>query len=116
MTLAEQIDADFINAISNTDEFAQQAVYKKYKDGTTVSVSVIIEDVNFNGQYSEGRFVSDNATIFAYLDFDPNVYDTVTIDGVVWVVDSFSSIKHKCKLNVSKEKISTRKHTMSRFR
>jgi len=116
MTLAEQITSDFVNAVSNTDEFAQVATYKKYEDGSELQVSVIIEDVNLRDQYSEGRLVSDNANIFVYLEFKPSIYDSITIDTDTWVIDSFSGINNRYKLDVSKDRVSTRKHTQGRFR
>lgn len=116
MSLSEQIVSDFDRIVSMTDEFAKTAVYTQYETNATYSVSVIIEQLGYKDIHQEGRAINDNAVIFVSLNFIPTIYDKISIDTETWKVISFAKSGSGYRLEVSKDDISTHKHTKSRFR
>lgn len=116
MSLAEQMVSDFDRIVSMTDEFAKTAVYTKYEDNTTHDVSVIIEQLEYKDIHSEGRAINDNAVVFVSLSFVPSVYDIIEINSEKWKVLSYGKSGSGYRLEVSKDDVSTRKHTQGRFR
>lgn len=116
MSLAEQMVSDFNRIVSMEDEFAKTAVYTQYETNVTHNVSVIIEQLSYKDIHSEGRSINDNAIVFVSLSFVPTIYDSLLIDGETWKVASYGKNGSGYRLEVSKDDVSTRKHTKSRFR
>jgi len=116
MSLSEQVVSDFDRIVSMTDEFGKTAVYTQYETGMTYNVSVIIEQLSYKDIHSEGRSINDNAIVFVSLSFLPTIYDSISIDGEIWKVASYGKNGSGYRLEVSKDDVSTRKHTHGRFR
>lgn len=116
MSLAEQINDDFLYITSMSDEFAKTCTYRKYEDGTQTSVSAVIDSLQYKDIHNEGRAINDNGIAYLKLDFEPTVYDKLIVDGIEWQVDSFGAVADGYRLEISKGNVATTKHTKGRFR
>jgi hypothetical protein len=90
MTLATQMTTD-LSVFFNTDEFAVSGTYTVFSSSATSTVSVIVANAydltpNATGM-GAGAVITIKATDIA----QPEVYDTITVSGVVYRVDSIIS-------------------------
>jgi len=101
---------------SMTDEMADSAIYTKYSDGTTSSITVIVDTEKVSNQVKEGRTMLDSSFALTSLDFKPEIYDTLLIGTELYKVESYQKNNGVYLLEISKNSRPTNHHTKGRFR
>lgn len=87
MTLKSQIELDITNVFFNMSEFAYKAVYNSSSSNIVdKDILVVIEyeddlELTSSGQAAEARISLKTSDVPR-----PSIYDTITIDGIVYTV------------------------------
>ncbi len=100
--------------ILNKDEISQDVVF--VHEETEYPLKAVFQSQEFNEKVSEGRVMLDSVTCFAFLPYEPKIYDIIKTDDKEYKIKDWEKQVSRYKLTLEKGKRSTNAHSSGRYR